>query len=101
MTGPSSTFVVRRPFELADVEIFMGNSSEPSSLRHLHEDYRFGMSVVGAWETRYRGENRTVGFGQVQLAQPGETSSCEFSPGQFRAFIGVTVTVDRVSELNT
>jgi AraC-like DNA-binding protein len=100
MSVMSSMFLARRPAELPGVEIFHGVWAEPSSVRHLHEDFRFGIAVAGNWATRYRGVNLGVGPGQIQLAQPGEISSCEFSPHGSSSFRGFTMSVARVEQMN-
>ena len=100
MSSVSSTFLARRPAELPDVELFRGMSVEPSPVRHLHEDFRFGVALGGKWSTRYRGANLLVGPGQIQLAQPGEISSCEFASRERQSFCGMTISITRVAEVN-
>ena len=96
----SSIFLARRPAELPDVELFSGISVQPLPVRHLHEDFRFGVALAGKWSTRYRGENLLVGPGHMQLAQPGEISSCEFASPERQSFCGMTISTARVAEVD-
>ncbi|WP_049764635.1 MULTISPECIES: helix-turn-helix domain-containing protein [Chelativorans] len=72
------TFAVRQLQGGAPVELCWGTNTARSSLRHLHEDYRFGIAGSGHWACRYRGIDHIVTSGHLQYAEPGETSFCAF-----------------------
>lgn len=72
------------------VDICWGTNDQKSALRHLHEDYRFGISASGYWISRYRGVDHVMAPGRLQFAEPGETSLCAFD-GQAEASYRVIV----------
>lgn len=95
-----SDFRFQRPDDLPGVELFYGATTDSAPVRHMHDDFRFGVSLQGVLNTRYRGINFTVGPGLLQLAQPGETSSCVLTPGTTHVFLGLSVSAERLDKLS-
>ena len=70
-------FVIRRPADLPGIEVVTGRAEQLPPVRHMHENFRIGLTTVGTLRTRYESRHFDITPGTVQLAQPGANSICD------------------------
>lgn len=66
---------VRRPPDLAQIEMRRGIADTRPVPRHWHEEYQFNLAQCGMGELRYRGENLLVPPASIFMIHPGEVHS--------------------------
>ncbi|WP_423605272.1 helix-turn-helix domain-containing protein [Sphingomonas sp. MS122] len=99
MDGDHSRLRIRRPKALPGVELLHAALIAPPSVRHLHADFRFGVSAGCHFKARYRDKDHVAEPGRIQIAQPGEVSACNFAPGDTLLLRIVSIPAGQVARL--
>ncbi|WP_436826151.1 helix-turn-helix transcriptional regulator [Sphingomonas sp. DT-207] len=99
MDGERSKLRIRRPEALPGVELLHAALVDPPSVRHLHADFRFGVSAGCHFRTRYRDRDHVAEPRRIQIAQPGEVSECSFAAGDTLLLRIITIPADQIAQL--